>query len=416
MVPGLAPRRAASLPAAHSPSPATRAAAPRAAPPPPRRYPAAAAPRRAPRAVAAGAMAADASPTPAAAGTNGAPKAQLSVAIFSVSDYVLDFLEAPFAAAFSRTTFIPHRFDAASAPLAAGHDAVCLFVNDDADAAAIDALADAGVKFIAMRCAGFDRVDLAACARRGLRVLRVPAYSPRSVAEMALALALAAARHLKAANARVGVGNFGLSGIVGLELSGKTYGVVGTGAIGLEFVKLLRGFDGRVLAHDVRENAAAIAAGAEYVDLDTLLRESDVVSLHTPLLPSTKHIMCAKRLALMKPEAILVNVSRGGLIDTAALLRSLKTLGRPGAVALDVYEAEGSLFFQDFSNLAPAKRMAAWDSAFTELHALPQVLATPHVAFLTKEALANIAETTVENLRAAAAAAPGAPLPNEVEA
>ncbi len=171
-----------------------------------------------------------------------------------------------------------------------------------------------------------------------------------------------------------------------------------------------------MLAHDVRENAAAVAAGADYVDLPTLLRESDVVSLHTPLLPSTKHIMNAERLAMMKPDAILVNVSRGGLIDTAALLRSLKTLGRPGAVALDVYEAEGSLFFQDFSNLAPAKRMAAWDSAFTELHALPQVLATPHVAFLTKEALANIAETTVENLRAAAAAAPGAPLPNEVEA
>jgi D-lactate dehydrogenase len=214
MVPGIAPRRAASLPAAPSPSPAARAAAPRAAAPPPRRYPATAAPRRASRAVAAGAMAADASPAPA-----GAPKAQLSVAVFSSQDYVLDFLEAPFAAAFERATFIPHRFDAASAPLASGHDAVCLFVNDDADAAAIDALADAGVKFIAMRCAGFDRVDLAACARRGLRVLRVPTYSPRSVAEMALALA--AARHLKAANARVGVGNFGLSGIVGLELSGR---------------------------------------------------------------------------------------------------------------------------------------------------------------------------------------------------
>ena len=179
------------------------------------------------RVATAGAVAIDAAPAPGAAASNGAgrnKKAQLAVAVFSVSPYVRDFLEAPLDTAFERATFIPHRLDAASALLAAGHDAVCLFVNDEADAAAIDALADAGVKFIAMRCAGYDRVDLAACARRGLRVLRVPTYGSRSVAEMALALALAAARHLKAANARVAVGNFGLSGIVGLELSGKTYG------------------------------------------------------------------------------------------------------------------------------------------------------------------------------------------------
>lgn len=179
----------------------------------PHRPAAAAASRdRTSRVATAGAVAIDAAPAPGAAASNGAgsnKKAQLSVAVFSCSDYVRDFLEAPLDAAFERATFIPHRLDAASAPLAVGHDAVCLFVNDDADAAAIDALADAGIKFVAMRCAGYDRVDVAACARRGLRVLRVPTYGSRSVAEMALALALAAARHLKAANARVAVGNFG---------------------------------------------------------------------------------------------------------------------------------------------------------------------------------------------------------------
>lgn len=346
-------------------------------------------------------------------------KVPLKVAVFSASEYVTDFLAKPLNEAFTDVKFFRARLDADTAVLSKGFDAVCLFVNDDCSADVIDKLADVGVRFIAMRCAGFDRVDLQAAHTKGIRVMRVPSYSPRSVAEFALTLIMAGARNLRLASSKVAIGNYEVSGLVGWELSHKTFGIVGTGQIGTELVKLLRGFEGRVLAYDIAENEQAKAAGAQYVDLDTLLKESDVVSLHTPLLPSTRHIINKEKLQIMKQHAILVNVSRGGLIDTEALLASLEqgddgvssSGGKLSAVALDVYENEDSLFFTDFTQLATVERMKRWDNKFTLLKTLPQTLVTPHIAFLTHEALQNIADVTVVNLRAAAL---NEPLVNEI--
>jgi D-lactate dehydrogenase len=347
-------------------------------------------------------------------------KVNFKVAVFSAVEYVVEFLQAPLSAAFSDVKFFQARLDHDTANLAKGYDAVCLFVNDICDADTIDILADNGVKFIAMRCAGFDRIDVAAAHRRGIRVVRVPSYSPRSVAEMALTLIMAASRNLRPAIQKVSIGNYQLSGLVGLEVSGKTYGIVGTGKIGLELIKLLKGFEGRILAYDIYECPEAKEHGAQYVDLDTLLKESDIVSLHTPLLPTTRHIINKEKLHLMKQNAVLVNVSRGGLIDTKALMESLQlgddansgSGGKLAGVALDVYELEESLFFEDFTRFPAKERMKKWDNAFTVLKSLPQVLITPHIAFLTQEALANIADTTVENLNQCAL---GMDLANEVK-
>ena len=348
-------------------------------------------------------------------------KIELKVAVFSAVEYVVEFLENPLTSAFSKVKFLQARLDRDTASLVKGYDAVCLFVNDVCDAETIDVLADGGIRFIAMRCAGYDRIDVAAANKRGIRVVRVPSYSPRSVAEMALTLIMAASRNLRPAIQKVSIGNYQLSGLVGLEVSGKTYGIVGTGKIGLELIKLLKGFEGRILAYDIYKCEEVKKHGAQYVDLDTLLKESDIVSLHTPLLPSTRHLINEEKLHLMKQNAILINVSRGGLIDTKALMESLQygdedhashSGGKLAAVALDVYDKEESLFFEDFTRLAAKERMKKWDNAFTVLKSLPQVLITPHIAFLTQEALANIADTTVENLHECAL---GMDLVNEVK-
>ena len=344
-------------------------------------------------------------------------KLPLKIAVYSATNYVLDFMADPLENVFEHVKFFNPRLDDDTAELAKGFDAVCLFVNDVCDADVVNVLADGGVKFIAMRCAGYDRVDLAACAQRGIRVMRVPSYSPRSVAEMALTLILAAARNLRSAALKVSIGNYEVSGLVGYEVSNKTYGIVGTGKIGLELIKLLKGFEGRIFAYDLYQSQEAIAAGVEYVELDYLLEQSDVVSLHIPLLPSTRHLINAEKLKLMKNNAILVNVSRGGLIDTHALMEALQhsvdSDKQLAAVALDVYELEESLFFEDYTRFPARERMKKWDTEFTLLKNLPQVLVTPHIAFLTHEALGNIAETTVENLKAAAL---GLDLVNELKA
>ena len=330
-------------------------------------------------------------------------KTILRVAVYSTAEYVHEFLIPILQSNFTKVKPLSARLDADTALLAKGYDAVCLFVNDICDAEVIETLAEGGVRFIAMRCAGYDRVDLEAAARYGIRVVRVPSYSPRSVAEMALALIMAAARNIRAATQKVAIGNYEASGLVGYELSNKTYGIVGTGKIGIELIKLLKGFEGRILAYDIYESDEAKALGAHYTDLETVLRESDVVSLHTPLLPSTRHLIDSERLDMMKNNSILVNVSRGGLVDTGALMAHLKKNdSKVAAVALDVYEQEESLFFEDFTKFSARERMKAWDNSFTVLKSLPQVIVTPHIAFLTHEALQNIADTTVANLKAAA--------------
>jgi D-lactate dehydrogenase len=288
--------------------------------------------------------------------------------------------------------FMECRLSAETAAAAHGAPAVCTFVNDLVDRACLEVLAKLGVKHVALRCAGFNSVDLTAAKELGFSVTRVPAYSPYAVAEHAVALLLALNRKIPRANNRVHDLNFSLNGLVGFDLRGKTAGIFGTGKIGSIAAQILRGFGMRVLAFDPFPSAEwAQQHGIEYTDPRTLARESDVISLHTPLTPETHHIIRRETLELMKPGAILINVSRGALIETKALIESLKS-GRLGGVALDVYEEEEGVFFEDLSG------QILHDDELARLLTFPNVLITAHQAFLTQEALAEIARVTVGNL------------------
>ncbi|EAQ69512.1 D-isomer specific 2-hydroxyacid dehydrogenase [Synechococcus sp. RS9909] len=289
------------------------------------------------------------------------------------------------------------RLSPETAVLADGSDAVCSFVNDDLGAATLEQLAAAGVRLIALRCAGADSVDLEAARRLGLRVVNVPAYAPESVAEYALALLLCLCRRLHRAHNRVRENNFDLSGLVGVQLHGKTAGVVGTGLIGSATALLFRAFGMTVLASDpVSQDPQLTAVGIRYVALEELLACSQVVSLHCPLLSATHHMINAERLALMPRGALLVNTSRGALLDTPAVITALKR-GQLGGLALDVYEQEGGLFFADRS------ADVVTDDTFERLLTFPNVLVSAHQAFLTDAALEAIATTTLRNLDQVAA-------------
>jgi D-lactate dehydrogenase len=290
--------------------------------------------------------------------------------------------------------FLDWRLSAETAAAARGAQAVCTFVNDRLDRPCLEALAKLGVKHIALRCAGFNSVDLAAAKEFGFSVTRVPAYSPYAVAEHAVALLLALNRKIPRANNRVHDLNFSLNGLVGFDLHGKTAGIFGTGRIGRVAAEILRGFGMKVLAFDpVRSVEWAKEYGVDYTDARTLARECEVISLHTPLTPETHHIIRRETLELMKPGTILINVSRGALIDTTALIVALKS-GRLGGVALDVYEEEEGVFFEDLSG------QILHDDELARLLTFPNVLITAHQAFLTQEALAEIARVTVANLSA----------------
>lgn len=296
--------------------------------------------------------------------------------------------------------FMECRLSAETAAAAHGAQAVCTFVNDRVDRPCLEALARLGIRQIALRCAGFNSVDLPAAKELGFVVTRVPAYSPHAVAEHAVALLLALNRKIPRANNRVHDLNFALAGLVGFDLHGKTAGIFGTGKIGRITAQILRGFGMRVLAYDpVASREWAQQHGIEYTDAKTLARESDVISLHTPLTPETYHVINRESLGLMKPGAILVNVSRGALVDTKALIESLKS-GRLGGVALDVYEEEEGVFFEDLSG------KILHDDELARLLTFPNVLITAHQAFLTEEALREIARVTVANLSAAASGQP----------
>jgi D-lactate dehydrogenase len=283
------------------------------------------------------------------------------------------------------------RLSAATASLAAGADAVCLFVHDQADAAVIDALAAGGAKAIALRCAGFNNIDLAAAARRHIKVARVPAYSPHGVAEHAVALLLTLNRRIHRAFNRVREGNFALEGLLGFDLHGKTVGIVGTGKIGACFAQIMAGFGCRLLAHDLVENPAVRALGAEYVPLERLFAEAHIVSLHCPLTATTHHLINERTLAAMREGVFLINTGRGPLVDTAAAVDALKS-GRLGALAIDVYEEEEGVFYEDLSSAILA------DDVLARLLTFPNVLVTSHQAFFTREAMEAIAATTVANL------------------
>ncbi|MBJ6127466.1 2-hydroxyacid dehydrogenase [Microvirga splendida] len=315
----------------------------------------------------------------------------MHVTVFSTKPYDRRFLEEANARGGHSLSFLEARLSAATSGLAKGAGAVCAFVNDEVNADVLASLSSMGVKLVALRAAGFNNVDLEAARREGITVARVPAYSPHAVAEHTIALILTLNRNIHRAYNRVREGNFALDGLLGFDLAGKTAGVVGTGKIGEVVCRILTGFGCTVLAYDPQPNAACEQMGVRYVPLEELLSLSDIVTLHCPLTPATHHLIDARALARMKRGVMLVNTSRGAVIDTRAVLRGLKD-GTIGHLGLDVYEEEADLFFEDLS-----QRFIS-DDVFARLLTFPNVLITGHQAFFTGEALANIAETTIENI------------------
>ncbi len=284
--------------------------------------------------------------------------------------------------------FFDAKLNGDTAELARGCDAVCVFVNDTVDAAVIDTLAAAGVKLVALRSAGYNNVDVRHAYGR-IHVVHVPAYSPYAVAEHAMALLLTSVRRIHKAYIRTRDFNFSLNGLTGFDLHGKCVGVIGTGKIGRVFIDICRGFGMRVIAYDPYP---APDSGIDYVDLDTLFAQSDVISLHCPLTEQSRHVIDAAAVEKMKKGVVLLNTSRGGLIDDEALLEGIKSR-KIGAACLDVYDEEADVFFEDRSG------HILDDDMLSRLISMPNVIVTSHQAFLTEEALDNIAQTTVDSIR-----------------
>ena len=315
----------------------------------------------------------------------------MKVAFFDTKPYDRPAFEKYGAAADITFKFFEAKLNEDTAELARGYDGVCAFVNDTVSAPVIDKLAEMGVRVLALRCAGFNNVDMRYAYGR-LHVLRVPAYSPYAVAEHAMALLLTSIRRIHKAYIRSRDFNFSLAGLTGFDLHGKTVGVIGTGRIGRVFIDICRGFGMRVLCYD-KFPAPGLADGdrIRYVDLPELYRESDIISLHCPLTPETHHLINAESLAACKKGVVLLNTSRGALVDAEALLSAIKAR-QVGAACLDVYEEESDLFFEDNSG------HILEDDTLARLISMPNVIVTSHQAFLTEEALENIAETTVCNI------------------
>lgn len=311
----------------------------------------------------------------------------MKIAFFDAKPYDRPGFDAHAAGTGLEIKYFETKLTEDTVSLARGYDAVCVFVNDTVNARVAEALYAMGVRAVALRCAGFNNVDTRACAGR-LRVFRVPAYSPHAVAEHAMALLLTIVRHTNRAYIRTRDFNFSLAGLTGFDLYGKTVGVVGTGRIGRAFAAICGGFGMRVLAYD---KFPAPDSGLCYVPLPELLAQADVLSLHCPLTDETRHMISAAAIERMKPGAVIVNTSRGALVDTEALIEGLRR-GRVGAACLDVYEEEAALFYEDRS--AHIIR----DDMLVRLIAMPNVIVTSHQAFLTREALNNIAASTVDSL------------------
>jgi D-lactate dehydrogenase len=315
------------------------------------------------------------------------------VAVYDTKPYDRDYLSRAVGSEEVAWHFYDFRLEPQTALAAKGEQAVCVFVNDVVNREVVEGLAGSGVGLVALRCAGFNNVDLTAAKELGLIVARVPSYSPHAVAEHAVALLLTLNRKIHRAFNRVRELNFSLNGLVGFDLYGKTAGILGTGKTGRIVAEILRGFGMRVLASDVYPNPQwAAENGIKYVETSTLVKESDLISLHAPLTPETDRIINAETLAQMKSGVVLVNVSRGRLIHTKALISALKS-GHVGGVALDVYEEEEGIFFEDLSG------EVLHDDELARLLTFPNVLVTAHQAFFTREALSEIARVTVENVR-----------------
>lgn len=317
----------------------------------------------------------------------------MRVTVFSAKPYDQDFLDRANAGSLHELVYLDTHLSARTAQLARGATAICSFVNDELSAGVLDLLSEEGVRLIALRSAGFSHVDLARAKTHGIVVARVPAYSPHAVAEHTVALILALNRKIHRAYNRVREGNFSLDGLMGFDLAGKTVGVIGTGLIGEVVVRILAGFGCRVLAYDPQINPSCVALGATPVSLTSLLKESHIITLHCPLTPTSHHLISATTLQDILPGALLINTSRGAVIDTQAVVDALKT-GQLGGLALDVYEEEADLFFEDLSDkFIP-------DDLFARLLTFPNVVITGHQAFFTIEAMTAIAETTIANITA----------------
>lgn len=317
----------------------------------------------------------------------------MRVAVFSSKPYDHEYLERANAEHGHDLVFLDVRLSPETSPLALGFPAVCAFVNDDLGPAVLEALHAGGTHVLALRSAGFNHVDLPTADRLGMTVARVPAYSPHAVAEHAVGLILTLNRRIHRAAARVREGNFALTGLLGFDLHGKTVGVIGTGTIGTVLARIMAGFGCTVLAYDPYPNDQCVALGVRYVPLAELFAASDIISLHCPLTPETHHIIDDAALEQVRDGVMIVNTSRGALVDTTAVIEALKS-GRVGYLGLDVYEEEEALFFQDLSD------RVITDDVFSRLLTFPNVLITGHQAFFTEEALDHIAATTIANITA----------------
>lgn len=327
----------------------------------------------------------------------------MKIAFFDTKPYDKEFFNAANASFGFEIKYFESHLTSDTSVLAQGHSAVCVFVNDKITAGVIDNLCQQGIGLIALRCAGYNNVDLNA-AHQKVKVVRVPRYSPHAVAEHAVGMMLCLNRQIHRAYWRIRENNFSIIGLLGFDMHGKTAGIVGCGQIGSAIVRILKGFGMKVLGHDI-DRSQVEKSGCLYADLPTLYKESDVITLHCPLTPESLHMINCDSIAQMKEGVMLINTGRGGLIDTTALIAALKSK-KIGAAGLDVYEEENKYFYEDLSLSFIS------DDILARLQTFPNVLITSHQAFFTKEAMQNIALTTLENIKAYCE---GKPLSNEVQ-
>jgi D-lactate dehydrogenase len=315
----------------------------------------------------------------------------MKVAVFSTKTYDRQFLEAANPNHGHELVFFEPRLNSNTALLASECPGVCVFVNDQLDEKTLKILAKQGTHLIALRSAGFNNVDLKAAQELGIKIVRVPAYSPYAVAEYTIGLILTLNRQIHRAYNRVREDNFSLDGLLGFDLHDRTVGIIGTGKIGVIVAQILKGFGCQLLAYDLHPNPECEALGAKYLELPELYAASDIITLHCPLTSETNHLINAQSLEQMKPGVMLINTSRGALIDTQSVVSALKSR-KIGYLGLDVYEQESDLFFEDLSDAV------IQDDLFQRLLTFPNVLITGHQAFFTENALQNIAQTTLSNI------------------
>lgn len=315
----------------------------------------------------------------------------MKVAVFSIKPYDQRFLESGNRQHGHALSFLESRLTLETTSLACGHEAVCAFVNDVLDRDVLEQLASEGIRLIALRCAGFNHVDLKAADELNIKVMLVPAYSPFAVGEHAAGLMLTLNRKYHRAFNRVRESNFALDGLMGFDMHGKTVGIIGTGRIGSVVARIMHGFGCHLLGYDQQQNPQCVELGMRYTSLEEIYAESDIITLHCPLVPQTHHIINAQAMAQMKDGVMLINTGRGALIDTAAAIAALKS-GKIGHLGLDVYEEEENLFFEDLSD------QIMQDDVFARLLTFHNVLITSHQAFFTREAMTTIAATTLQNI------------------